>query len=87
VDAVAVNEFHAVAKLFELGLTEEVVPLPKPLSIYSLHVAAPKIHWRATSDIARVNDGLARLHQSGAYAAIVDRHLQGFWAELRARRP
>ncbi|MEM9638639.1 MAG: ABC transporter substrate-binding protein [Pseudomonadota bacterium] len=83
VDAVAVNEFLGVRQLFEAQLTEDVVPLSRPLSTQSLHVVISKTHWRGTSLMYRFNAGLAKLRESGAYAEIVSRHLATYWARLK----
>ncbi|MEM6887229.1 MAG: transporter substrate-binding domain-containing protein [Pseudomonadota bacterium] len=85
VDVVAVDEFTGVASLFAQALTESVTPLSQPLATVSLHAIASKTHWRATAHIYRVNAGLAELHQSGAYAELLNQHLSVYWAELRAR--
>jgi polar amino acid transport system substrate-binding protein len=83
VDAVALNEFLGVSKLFELGLTDQVVPLPRPLSVEGLHVIISKTHWRGTTHLYRFNAGLAKLRQSDRYNAIVSRHLTLFWEQIK----
>jgi polar amino acid transport system substrate-binding protein len=83
VDAVAVNEFLGVQKMFELGLTEKVVPLTQPLSVQGLHVLISKRHWRGTTHLYRFNAGLAELKKSDRYNDIVSRHLALFWDQVR----
>ncbi|MEM8576297.1 MAG: transporter substrate-binding domain-containing protein [Pseudomonadota bacterium] len=83
VDAVAMNEFTGVTKMFEMGLTETVVPLSRPLSVEGLHVLISKRHWRGTTHLYRFNAGLAKLKQSDRYNEIVSRHLSLFWDEVR----
>jgi polar amino acid transport system substrate-binding protein len=83
VDAVAADEFRGILALFRLGLTETIVPLSDPVGVDALHVSVPKTHWRATAHLYRLNAGLAALRRSGAYAEIVARHTQGFWARLK----
>jgi len=83
VDAVAMNEFTGVQKMFELGLTNSVVPLQRPLSVEGLHVLISKRHWRGTSHLYRFNAGLAELKRSDRYNEIVSRHLALFWDQIR----
>jgi polar amino acid transport system substrate-binding protein len=83
VDAVALNEFLGVTKMFELGLTNEVVPLQRPLSVEGLHVIISKTHWRGTTHLYRFNAGLAKLKQSDRYNEIVSRHLAMFWDQIK----
>ena len=82
VDAVAANEFHGVALMFELDLTDQIVPLPTPLARPAIHIGISKWHWAADAHVYRVNAGLAQLRQSGEYGEIVARHVQRFWANL-----
>lgn len=83
VDAVAVNEFLGVEKMFELGLSDKVAPLPRPLSIQGMHVIISKKHWRGTTHLYRLNAGLAVLKQSDRYNEIVSRHLSHFWTKVK----
>ena len=84
VDAVAVNEFLGVQKMFAMGLTDKVVPLPRPLSVEGLHVVISKTHWRGTTHLFRFNAGLAKLKQTDQYNEIVQRHLALFWDQIRS---
>ena len=79
VDAVAVNEFLGIQKLFQMGLTQVVAPLDKPVSIQGLHAAVPKNHWRGTSFLYRFNSGLASLRNTDRYDSIVKDHVDKFW--------
>lgn len=81
-DAVAVNEFEGVAQLFAQNLTEQVVPLPRPVATQPLHLVTSRTHWRGTTLIYRVNAGLAKLRQTGAYGEIVSRHVAEYWAGI-----
>ncbi len=83
VDAVTVNEFLGVQKLFELGLTDRVLPMPRPLSVQGLHVIISKTHWRGTTHLYRFNAGLAKLKQTDRYNAIISRHLSMFWDQVK----
>ena len=83
VDAVALNEFLGVQKMFEMGLTEVVAPLSRPLSVEGLHVLISKSHWRGTAHLYRFNAGLAKLKQTDRYNEIVSRHLTLFWDQIK----
>lgn len=83
VDAVALNEFLGVQKMFEMGLTDAVAPLSRPVSIEGLHVLISKRHWRGTAHLYRFNAGLAKLKQSDRYNEIVSRHLALFWDQIK----
>ena len=84
VDAVALNEFLGVQKMFELDLTSQVTPLPRPLSVEGLHLVISKTHWRGTAHLYRFNAGLAKLRQSGRYNEIISRHLAQFWDQIKS---
>ncbi|MEM8653586.1 MAG: transporter substrate-binding domain-containing protein [Pseudomonadota bacterium] len=84
VDAVALNEFLGVQKMFEMGLTEQVAPLSRPVSVEGLHVLISKTHWRGTAHLYRFNAGLAKLKQSDRYNEIVSRHLALFWDQIKS---
>ncbi|MEX0309672.1 MAG: transporter substrate-binding domain-containing protein [Tateyamaria sp.] len=84
VDAVALNEFLGVQKMFELDLTDRVAPLSRPVSIEGLHVLISKKHWRGTAHLYRFNAGLAKLKQTDRYNEIVSRHLALFWDQIKS---
>ncbi|WP_299719422.1 transporter substrate-binding domain-containing protein [uncultured Tateyamaria sp.] len=83
VDAVALNEFLGVQKMFEMGLTNVVSPAARPLSVEGLHVLISKKHWRGTAHLYRFNAGLAKLKQTDRYNEIVSRHLALFWDQIK----
>ncbi|MEP4197520.1 MAG: transporter substrate-binding domain-containing protein [Aliishimia sp.] len=84
VDAVSVNEFLGVKTMFDLGITDRIVPLPRPVSVEGMHVVISKSHWRGTTHIFRFNAGLAKLKQTEKYNEIVQRHLALFWEQIRS---
>lgn len=84
VDAVALNEFLGVQKMFEMDLTDQVAPLSRPVSVEGLHVLISKKHWRGTAHLYRFNAGLAKLKQSDRYNEIVSRHLALFWDQIKS---
>jgi polar amino acid transport system substrate-binding protein len=69
--------------MFELGLSERVAALQRPLSIQGMHVIISKKHWRGTTHLYRLNAGLATLKQSDRYNEIVSRHLAHFWTKVK----
>lgn len=83
VDGVVLNEFVGVQKLFEMGLTDKVVPLTRPVSVEGLHVVISKKHWQGTTHLYRFNAGLAALRQSSRYDEIIARHLKLFWDQIK----
>lgn len=83
VDAVALNEFLGVQKMYEMGLSDKVVPVQRPLSVEGLHVIISKKHWRGTAHLYRFNAGLAALKLTDRYNEIVSRHLSLFWEQVR----
>lgn len=84
VDGVTVNEFLGVHSMFDLDLTAQVTPLPRPVSVEGLHLVISKTHWRGTTHLYRFNAGLARLRQTPRYNEIVSRHLAQFWDQIKS---
>lgn len=82
VDAVALNALTGSSTIAAMGLNRQVVALDRPLFQQTLHIAVPKVHWRGTTLIYRVNSGLAALRASGRYDQIVDRHMALLWNRL-----
>lgn len=79
VDAVTLNEFLRAAKIREMGLSNTIEPLTRPISSQNLHVIISKRHWRGTTNLYRFNAGLEKLKQTARYDEIVSRHLDIFW--------
>ncbi|WP_282091609.1 transporter substrate-binding domain-containing protein [Epibacterium ulvae] len=84
VDAVALNLFEGANTIVKENLRDTVVPLERPLSEVGLHVVISKSHWRGTSHLYRVNAGLKKLRENGQFEAIMNKHLELFWADLRS---
>ena len=82
VDGVALNALTGSSTIAAMGLNRQVAAIEKPLSRQTLHIAVPKMHWRGTTLIYRVNSGLAALRASGRYDQIVDRHMALLWNRL-----
>ena len=62
-------------RLVALGLRSVVVPLERALSTETLHVIISKKHWRGTTQLYRINAGLAAIKANGRHDEIVNRHL------------
>ena len=84
VDAVAINDFTGRESMSKLGLTDKVMPVERELSIEGLHALVHKTHPRATILINRINRGLDKLHASGQYDEIMDRHLLNHWKNVES---
>ncbi|MGB1010985.1 MAG: LysM peptidoglycan-binding domain-containing protein [Thiolinea sp.] len=84
VDAVAINDFTGREFIAKLGIKDKVVPLERELSIEGLHALVHKTHPRATILINRINRGLEKLHVSGQYDEIMDRHLLNHWKSVES---
>lgn len=82
VDAVALNEFTGWTTISDMGLRDQISPLPNPLSVQGLHVVISKRHWRGTSHLFRFNSGLRDLKATKRYDDIVSRHLGEFWKRV-----
>ena len=82
VDAVALNALSGSSTIAAMGLNRQIVALDRPLTRQALHIAVPKVHWRGTTLIYRLNSGLASLRASGRYDQILDRHMALLWNRL-----
>lgn len=84
VDAVVIAELTGQAVAAAMGMTDRVHPTSRPLNIESMHVIIAKTHPHARTVLYYVNSSLARLKETGAYDAIVTKHLELFWNGLGA---
>lgn len=82
VDAVMLNALTGATTIAAMNLSEQVTALDKPLAQHTLHVAVPKVHWRATTLIYRINAGLRALRETGEYDRVVGRHMTLLWDRL-----
>lgn len=81
VDVVQIDEFAGKAALKEMGLTDRVQTLPRPISVEPLNVLIHKGNPRADELVKMIDTGLERLKEKGEYQQIVGTHLAQFWAE------
>lgn len=81
VDVVQIDEFAGKASIKEMGLTDRVQTLPRPISVEPLNVLIHKGNPRAEELVQIINAGLAGLKEKGVYQQIVGTHLAQFWAE------
>jgi polar amino acid transport system substrate-binding protein len=84
VDAVAMNDFTGRETIAKMGLQDQVVPLPRELSVEGLHVLVHKTHPRATILMNSINNGLKSIQESGQYDAIMDKHLMNHWKTVES---
>lgn len=81
VDVVQIDEFAGKAAIKEMGLTDRVQTLPRPISVEPLNVLIHKGNPRAAELVGIIDAGLAKLREKGEYQKIVGTHLAQFWAE------
>ncbi len=79
VDAVVIAELTGQAIAGTMGMSDRVHAAARPLNIETMHVIIAKTHPHARTVLYYVNSSLARLKESGAYDAIVAKHLEQFW--------
>ena len=82
VDGVAVAELTGQAVAAAMGMSERVHAASRPLNIETMHVIIAKTHPHARTVLYYVNSSLAKLKETGAYDAIVSKHLEQFWNSL-----
>jgi polar amino acid transport system substrate-binding protein len=79
VDAVITAELTGQAVAAALGMADRIHAANRPLSIETLHVIIAKTHPHARTVLYYINSSLAKLKDTGAYDAIVTKHLELFW--------
>lgn len=83
-DGVLMHELEGRIALQRLGLTLLFRTAERPIAVRSIHAIAAKNNPAALEIISRLNEGLTKLKQSGAYAEIVQKQLAPLWSEMRA---
>jgi polar amino acid transport system substrate-binding protein len=79
VDAVIVAELTGQAIASSMHMADRVHAASRPLNIETQHVIVAKTHPHARTILYYVNTSLARLKDTGAYDAIITKHLELFW--------
>jgi polar amino acid transport system substrate-binding protein len=79
VDGVVEAELAGRASIASLRLGEKVRMLDPPLALTTYHVLVSKSHPHARTILYYVNAALERLHNTGEYDQIIERHLARFW--------
>ncbi|HZV20819.1 MAG TPA: transporter substrate-binding domain-containing protein, partial [Hyphomicrobiales bacterium] len=80
VNAVVTSDLTGKAVIAELGLTDRVKPLQRPVAIGTLHLIVTKTHPHASTVLYYINTAIAKLRDSGDYDKITDSHLARFWS-------
>jgi hypothetical protein len=65
--------------LARLGLAKAFSMQTRPLATRGVHAVVARDHAKADELIGAINRGLKQLKQSGAYAAMVQKHLKSLW--------
>jgi polar amino acid transport system substrate-binding protein len=82
VDAVVVAELTGQSVAAAMGMADRIHAASRPLNIETMHVIIAKTHPHARTVLYYVNSSLARLKETGAYDAIIAKHLEQFWNSL-----
>ena len=88
IDGVVEAELVGRTSITSLGLGDKVRAIDQPVGLTTLHVLISKAHPHARTILYYMNSSLAKLHESGEYDRIVERHLNRFWeAQTGAPNP
>lgn len=79
VDAVVIAELTGQAVAATTGMADRVHAASRPLHIETMHAIIAKTHPSARTMLYYINSSLRRLKDTGAYDAIVAKHLEQFW--------
>jgi polar amino acid transport system substrate-binding protein len=79
VDAVVIAELTGLSVAGAMGMADRVHAAARPINIETMHVIIAKSHPSSRTVLHYVNNALARLKETGAYDAIMARHLEQFW--------
>jgi polar amino acid transport system substrate-binding protein len=86
-DGVVVAELTGQAVAAAMGMADRVHAAKRPVNIETMHVIIAKTHPYARTVLYYVNSSLAKLKETGAYDAIVAKHLEQFWNSLGQPQP
>ena len=85
-DALAATDLEGRNLLERVGLKELLAMKERPLATLSLHAVVSSEHARRAELLTTLNHGIEQLKQSGAYTAIVQKHLMRLW-DVPAQKP
>jgi polar amino acid transport system substrate-binding protein len=77
--AFAATDLEGRFLLARLGLAKAFTMQARPLATRGVHAVVSRDNAKADELIGAINRGLKQLKQSGAYAAMVQKHLAGLW--------
>ena len=83
-DGLVMHELEGRLALRRLGIQQQFQIAERPVAVRTIHAIAPRNSPRALELISALNEGLAKLKQTGGYAEIVQKQLSPFWREMRA---
>ena len=83
-DAMLMHELEGRIVLQRLGIGQTFRIATRPVAVRGIHAIAAKNDPRGAELIRRLNEGLAKLKQSGAYAAIIQKQLAPLWRAIKA---
>lgn len=83
-DGLVMHDLEGRLALRRLGIQQQFQIAERPVAIRTIHAIAARNSPRALELISALNDGLAKLKQTGGYAEIVQKQLSPFWREMRA---
>ena len=75
VDVASMDSSIARSLIQSIGITQPLVVLERFTRVETLHVLAPKADPMASEKLARFNQGLLRISESGEWFEIVNRHI------------
>lgn len=81
VDVVMIDEFAGRAALRDMGLSDRVKPLERPLSVETIHLLVSKTDPEGQAIMEMFNLGMKRLRDKGAYQRLIGAHLSRIWSE------
>jgi polar amino acid transport system substrate-binding protein len=84
VDAVVISELTGLAVAGAMGMSDRIHAASRPINIETMHVIIAKTHLSARTVLYYINSALARLKETGAYDAIIAKHLEQFWGAQAA---
>ena len=80
VSVVVTADLTGKVVIAELGLSDKIKALQRPLAISTLHLIVPKTHPHASTMLYYLNTAIGKLKESGEYDRIVNSHLSRYWS-------